>query len=586
MATPGGDGAAPGVPPTRTVEVVGADGLQVAPQGPQALAADVRFELSVDAAGLGSVLDDRYINRAGDTATGLIGFEVGARIGSGLLGGTLTPEADGRVGIYGPDGTNGGRAYVDTLDVREINVLDGGSLNTIAGNETAVNDLWLTLNVPDENADGTPGQPSSLNSGVRVTRADGTEAAALEYDQGLGLPGFRAGEGQPFRAYGLRGAGLQGGLDADLWHGVRRPDYLTQPVRPQDAVAFDRVTLGQQATAPGHAVRADRRIETASPLASLGFSMAGDGPLTADLSLSVVPPQDLRPTASPRFYDLALDRDLAVQRDGSFGRHVTLAGTLSASAWTSGVTGWGVTDQGHADFRTVQADELRVKAFTADVAQALAGSEVVSKSVGILASDFLVPAAGQTAPLHVEDLAGLGSLPIFETGDTLRLRYVSRDGGGLVVSDVWGKAESGGAAQTVTTTEPRDAPAASFGWSVEGRQATFTGTSVAGTDGAGGGLTYAWTFGDGATSTAREPEPPVRHRRHVHGAPGGHRRVRRHVDGRGDGDDAGGRPGRRRHDGDPGARRAGGGLRLADGRPHAHDHQPERGRRSRAPAAG
>ena len=62
-----------------------------------------------------------------------------------------------------------------------------------------------------------------------------------------------------------------------------------------------------QATGPGHAVAAARSILTpAASGATLGFGLAGGGNLTADRSLTVVPPQDLRTTANPEFSHVIL----------------------------------------------------------------------------------------------------------------------------------------------------------------------------------------------------------------------------------------------------------------------------------------
>src|SRR5699024_5036791 len=109
------------------------------------------------------------------------------------------------------------------------------------------------------------------------------------------------------------------------------------------------------------------------------------------------------------------------------------------SDWVSAnPTGFQVSYDGTGDFRTVLTDELNAKAFTADVAQALAGSDFLTKSVAKLASDFVVPAVGSTVTIKVEDLEGLTNLQTFEASDWVRFRVFDRSGGGLRILDVYG----------------------------------------------------------------------------------------------------------------------------------------------------
>lgn len=100
--------------------------------------------------------------------------------------------------------------------------------------------------------------------------------------------------------------------------------------------------------------------------------------------------------------------------------------------------GWQISQAGTADFRSIFADELIVKAFTAEVAQALAGSDFLTKSVTTLSRNFVVPAVGTTGTLFVDDLEGLEEMQTFEPGDWVRLRIVDRTGGGLTVGDIYG----------------------------------------------------------------------------------------------------------------------------------------------------
>lgn len=124
---------------------------------------------------------------------------------------------------------------------------------------------------------------------------------------------------------------------------------------------------------------------------------------------------------------------------GTFDTHATFAANVGTPSFQSQTTGWQVNNLGAADFRSIYADSLFVKAFTADVAQALVGSEIITKSRAKLSRSFTVPAqVGDTSTLYVQDLEELGAVQVFTSGDLIRLRYISQAGGGLVVGDAWG----------------------------------------------------------------------------------------------------------------------------------------------------
>lgn len=68
---------------------------------------------------------------------------------------------------------------------------------------------------------------------------------------------------------------------------------------------------------------------------------------------------------------------------------------IGANNFVSQLTGWRISYAGAADFRNIYADELHVKAFIADIEQALAGGQIISKSVALLADNFRVPVGGR-----------------------------------------------------------------------------------------------------------------------------------------------------------------------------------------------
>lgn len=125
--------------------------------------------------------------------------------------------------------------------------------------------------------------------------------------------------------------------------------------------------------------------------------------------------------------------------NGTF--HVTAEAYLDSNIGTknyiSQTTGWGITHAGAADFRTMYADELRVQAFTADISQALAGSDFLTKSVSKLSANFVVPVVGSTVRIIVDDLEGMPAIQCFVNGDYIRFRAFNR-ASGLTIANVWG----------------------------------------------------------------------------------------------------------------------------------------------------
>ena len=106
--------------------------------------------------------------------------------------------------------------------------------------------------------------------------------------------------------------------------------------------------------------------------------------------------------------------------------------------YASQTTGMRVTHDGQADFRYLFVDEIHAKAFMADIEQALAGGQIISKSVTILYTAFTAPAAGGVTTLTVRDLPSAPGMGVFVNGDYLRLRTFARSGGSLTIGDCWG----------------------------------------------------------------------------------------------------------------------------------------------------
>jgi len=84
------------------------------------------------------------------------------------------------------------------------------------------------------------------------------------------------------------------------------------------------------------------------------------------------------------------------------------------------------------------ADELTVKAFIADLEQALAGGQIVAKSVAVVSANFTLPSAGSSVNFYVKDLPSAPDMAVFQNGDWVGFRQMSRSGGALTVAWAWG----------------------------------------------------------------------------------------------------------------------------------------------------
>ncbi len=129
--------------------------------------------------------------------------------------------------------------------------------------------------------------------------------------------------------------------------------------------------------------------------------------------------------------DLVLDPDSNLAKVASGVR-------LQSDGYVSQTTGWGVAYNGAADFRYLYVDEMHAKAFVADLEQALAGGQIIAKSVAPLQSDFTVPAAGYGSHMYVETFAGFPNADVFQAGDVVMVRTFSRSGTSLTIGNAFG----------------------------------------------------------------------------------------------------------------------------------------------------
>jgi hypothetical protein len=114
-------------------------------------------------------------------------------------------------------------------------------------------------------------------------------------------------------------------------------------------------------------------------------------------------------------------------------------GSMRSPNYVSQTTGANVDfGVGSGDFRYLFTDEMHAKSFIADLEQALAGGQIITRSVTILARNFTAPAASASTTLTVEDLPSAAGMQVFVNGDFVGVRNFNRAGGMLDVSYAWG----------------------------------------------------------------------------------------------------------------------------------------------------
>ena len=112
--------------------------------------------------------------------------------------------------------------------------------------------------------------------------------------------------------------------------------------------------------------------------------------------------------------------------------------SLNTDNYVSQLAGLHLGYDGSIDCRYLYTEQLHAKAFIADLEQALAGAQIITKSVTILDQTFTAPYPGIGLPLTVKDLPSAHGMQVFQTGDYVRVRQFSRAGGGLSITDCWG----------------------------------------------------------------------------------------------------------------------------------------------------
>lgn len=111
---------------------------------------------------------------------------------------------------------------------------------------------------------------------------------------------------------------------------------------------------------------------------------------------------------------------------------------MQTDNYASQLAGWRLTYSGEFDARYIFANEMRIIKFIADMEQALAGSQIISKSVTTLAQNFTAPRPGLSSNLVVDDLPSGENIQVFEDGDFVLVHETTREAGGFSSLRCWG----------------------------------------------------------------------------------------------------------------------------------------------------
>lgn len=146
----------------------------------------------------------------------------------------------------------------------------------------------------------------------------------------------------------------------------------------------------------------------------------------------------------------ATNQDLLIDPAGNGIVLFPTAQTISSVDFSSSypITGWrinevaGITGYSNLTIGSINANELAVKIFTADETRIRRGSQWWTYSNGIVSRDFVVPGSiGGTVRVYFENSPAIAGA-IFVNNDWLLLQYVSNDGGGFYLKNVWGQVAS------------------------------------------------------------------------------------------------------------------------------------------------
>lgn len=321
----------------------------------------------------------------------------------------------------GGSSSGGADAFLGLSDTPNTFAGQGGRFLAVSGGEASV----IFRAVVDSDI------PNTLVRTARtLTGGDGIQAIGdLSADRMISVDATVARTSTEIVA----GAGLTGGgtIAASRTINVGAGEGIT--VNANDVALTTPGSLSATSTnssSGSHTHAIDSTIARSAIQINSGNGLTGGGDLTANRTLNV---------GAGNGISVAAD-SVAVNQAYAFAwtANHSWTGNLQHPDYASQTTNWRITSAGAADFRYLFADEMHVKSFIADLEQALAGGQIISKSVAVLSRNFTAPAAGGTATLYVWDLPSAEDMAVFQSGDLVRLRSFSRASGSLTVADCWG----------------------------------------------------------------------------------------------------------------------------------------------------
>lgn len=406
---------------------------------------------------------EQRLSQLADQLWPYLARRVAAGNGGGSSGISFTPSAHGALtGLLGDDHpqylrTDGARTLTGNLAVASGITIDGIDISAHAGDPAAHHEP-----VTAGNGIAVTGQQVALANGTQQyqVQVTGTSPFAPSWTALASL----AGNGLTFTngqfAVGVTNTGAAGlSVEADQ---IR----LTSSNNPGAAASIlatnvaglltlVQLTLSERLRASLiDTALGDLALSPASgitTLSSLHASTRVRTPLldTAAGNMTVSPAADLTLSPGSNLVRLAAGR------------------VLQSDNYASQTTGMRISYAGEGDFRYLFTDELHAKSFIADLEQALAGGQIISKSVAVLAADFALPGAGSAATLQVRDLPSAPNMAVFQSGDYVGLRQFSRSGGSLTIGWAWGTvtnyADQPDGTQTWTFTRHATTPGSASG---------------------------------------------------------------------------------------------------------------------------
>ncbi len=331
----------------------------------------------------------------------------------------------GRSGVYvaSPSGSSvgGASAFVELSDTPNTYAGQGGLFLAVSGGESSIAfRAIIDADIP--------------NTLVRTSRAltggDGINAIGdLSADRTISVDATVARTATQI----IAGAGLTGGGDLSASRTLNVGAGAGITVNADDVALTTPGSLSatsSNSASGNHTHAIDATIARSAIQINSGNGLTGGGDLTASRTLNVGAGAGITVNAD----------DVAVNQGYGFAwtANHSWTGNLQHPDYASQTSNWRISGAGAADFRYLFADEMHVKSFIADLEQALAGGQIISKSVAVLSRNFTAPAAGGTATLYVWDLPSAEDMAVFQSGDLVRLRSFSRASGSLTVADCWG----------------------------------------------------------------------------------------------------------------------------------------------------